>query len=158
MLWASIDDIHGPVSADGRPCLYPFDGPFAYVLHLLKLLIAQLAQNIVYLLASAELIADAEAYACILLSPDQLIYVGQTVVSSGASVLPQTDRAERDVEVVGNDQEVSSGIFSSFIQYLTAFPLRFMYVDGLRRVNLLPLNEIIAVLPYLPDSKTILDA
>lgn len=43
----------------------------------------------------------------------------------------------------------SIGMPSSFIQYLTALPLRFMYVDGLRSVILLPLKETLAMSPYL---------
>ena len=104
-LGARIDGVHGPVRAYGSPCLYAIYDPFAYFRHFRILLLAQFAKHVSYLLTASEIISDSDPDPGILLGADELGDVCETIMPSGASVLAQTECAERDVEIVGYDDE-----------------------------------------------------
>ena len=54
----------------------------------------------------SEFVADSDTYACIILSADHLIDIRKTIMSAGTSVLSEAECAERNIQVVRNDEKV----------------------------------------------------
>ena len=109
LLWLGIYGVHGPICAYCSPCLHAIDDPLADFSHLLLLFLAELSEHEAYLLSFAEVVSDSDSDAGLFLGAYQFCDVGQSVVSSCASVLSESECSERNVEVVRDDDHVLNG-------------------------------------------------
>ncbi len=91
--YEAFDDLHTQV--DGR-------------LKLLHVFLGVFAQHPVYLSATWIIVADAHAQSGIVLS-DKLLDMSQSVVSAVASVGLQSESAERQGELIADDEQSASG-------------------------------------------------
>ena len=104
-----VDPGHGFVGTDKNPIQDPLGDLFAELWHFLALFGAEFAENVVDLLSFVEVVADAHTDAAIVLGSDGLGDVAQAVVAAVAAVHSHSERAEREIDVVANDDKTLFG-------------------------------------------------
>ena len=101
-----VYDIHRPVRACRGENPDSLDDTFADIRNILFLIVAQFSEDEIYLTSSPEIIADTDTDSGIVLRSEEFADVRKSVMSACTSVFSHPYGPERQVEVIGNHDQV----------------------------------------------------